>query len=181
MQTNCRTEPIRLSVAFSIPPPSSPAESVTNRRDNAEVHCLIDSEQESSTSHRRNYCARKEASKVGTSWTSCTHYRIVRSRVVVLRGKVSCIGFPSWEFLLYCIFYRTQVGKRRGENGMLDGLLSCPGFTQGVLKKGTVVRPEFEMSSEIRVFRDASFSFPSSSSLMRIGKHVQCSTTCLSP
>lgn len=40
VQTNCRTEPIPQSVAFSIPPPSSPAESVTNRRDNAEVHCL---------------------------------------------------------------------------------------------------------------------------------------------
>lgn len=65
------------------------------------------------------------------------------------------------------------------ENGMLDGLLSCPGFTQGVSKKGTVVRPEFEMSSEIRVFRDASFSFPPS--LMRTGNHMQCSTTCLSP
>lgn len=74
------------------------------------------------------------------------------------------------------------MGMDRGENGMLDGLLSCPGFTQGVLKKGTVVRPEFEMSPEIRVFRDASFSFPSSSSsLMRTGNHMQCSTTCLSP
>lgn len=66
------------------------------------------------------------------------------------------------------------MGMDRGENGMLDGLLSCPGFTQGVLKKGTVVRPEFEMSSEIRV------SFFSSSQ-MRTGNHMQCSTTCLSP
>lgn len=69
----------------------------------------------------------------------------------------------------------------RGENGMLDGLLSCPGFTQGVLKKGTVVRPEFEMSSEIRVLEMPPSAFLLLLHLMRTGNYMQCSTTCLLP